>query len=78
MVTYAMQARSYSQYEPSSGSLDLSARYNCGPTCCTFWGSYYRGGLYLYIESTRTGPGIPRGRSTTFDEQRRIDRKSVV
>lgn len=70
--TSALQVPPRSQFDASSGSLDYSAKYNCGVTVATEIGQFLKDKPWLGIEATRTGAGVARGRPTTYDEQRRM------
>lgn len=68
VYTSALSAVPRFQFDSTSGSLEYSQKYNCGPTCATMIAGFYKD-AYYGIETTRrlvTGAGKP----TTYTEQR--------
>lgn len=71
MVDSCMQYRPRYQFEPSSGTLENSAIYNCGPTGAAQQADYYLGRLSgtTQIEPLRAIAGVARGIPTNAWEQ---------
>lgn len=68
VFTSAITATKRFQFDKTSGSLEYSQRYNCGPTCVSMVAGFYNDNT-PGIEATRRLAAAP-GRPTTYYEQR--------